>query len=113
MSGISPSAVGSPTTVADVMEKWVDIAGLDDLYLGYVTSPNSFEDIVDLLVPELRRRGIYPDALEPALTLRETVYGKGQTRLRDGHVSSKYKYDVYQEDKPYVDNGQRGEKSSE
>ncbi|CAH0058439.1 unnamed protein product [Clonostachys solani] len=102
MSDISPSAVGSPATVADVMENWINVADLDGFNLGYVTSPGSFEDVVELLVPELRRRGIYPGAVEPGLTARERVYGKGQTRLRDDHAGSKYKYEVYLEEEPYI-----------
>lgn len=107
MSAISPSAVGSPATVADVMENWIEIADLDGFNLGYVTSPGSFEDVVELLVPELRRRGIYPDVVESGLTARERVYGKGQTRLRDDHVGSKYKYETYQEEDLDVVDSQR------
>lgn len=103
MSAISPSAIGSPATVADIMEDWVETADLDGFNLGYVTSPGSFEDVVHLLVPELRRRGIYPEAVESGLTTRERIYGKGQTRLRADHVGSKYKYEVYQEDPDVVD----------
>ncbi|EEU37058.1 uncharacterized protein NECHADRAFT_52142 [Fusarium vanettenii 77-13-4] len=102
MSQISPSAVGSPATVADIMENWINVADVDGFNLGYVTSPGSFEDVVDLLVPELRRRGIYPEAVEPGLAARERVYGKGQARLRDDHIGSKYKYEVYKEEEPFV-----------
>ncbi|KAL6412428.1 Luciferase-like monooxygenase [Ilyonectria robusta] len=109
MSAISPSAVGSPATVADVIERWIEIADLDGFNLGYVTSPGSFEDVVELLVPELRRRGIYPEVIESGLTARERVYGKGQSRLRDDHAGSKYKYEVYQEEEPYIAGGRSGE----
>jgi len=50
------------------------------------------------LIPELRRRGIYPEQEEiEGLTAREKVYGRGQRALRDDHAGSKYKYDVYDE----------------
>lgn len=62
--------------------------------MGYVTSPGSFEDLVDLLVPELRKRGIYAPRGE-SRTLRERVFGPGQNRLRDDHVGSQYKYENY------------------
>jgi hypothetical protein len=64
--------------------------------VGYVTSPGSFEDLVDLLVPELRKRGIYGPKGESG-TLRERVFGAGQKRLRDDHVGSQYKYENYVE----------------
>jgi hypothetical protein len=31
------------------------------------------------------------------------VYGLGQAHLRDDHLGSKYKYNVYKEDPPYVE----------
>lgn len=104
IGGLGPVSVGSPSTVADELERFVNEADVDGFNLGYVTTPGSFEDVVDLLVPELRRRGIYPqaEAQEDGLTAREKVYGKGQSKLRDDHVGSSYKYEVYKEDAPYV-----------
>jgi hypothetical protein len=69
-----------------------------------VTTPGTFEDVVDLLVPELRKRGLYPteEEFQEGLTAREKVYGAGQARLRDDHLGSTYKYDVYKEEAPYV-----------
>ena len=72
------------------------------LIWGDVTTPGTFEDVVDLLIPELRRRGVYPQEIQEGLTAREKVYGAGQNHLRDDHLGSKYKYDVYQEEAPYV-----------
>lgn len=104
IGGLGPVAVGSPERVADEMERWVREADLDGFNLGYVTTPGTFEDVVELLVPELRRRGLYPDAVADedeegeGLTAREKVYGKGQRELRADHPGSKYKYDVYVEE---------------
>lgn len=102
IGGLGPVSVGSPSTVADELERFVREADVDGFNLGYVTTPGSFEDVVDLLVPELRRRGIYPEKQEEGLTAREKVYGKGQSKLRDDHGGSAYKYDVYKEEAPYV-----------
>lgn len=101
IGGLGPVAVGSPGTVADEMERWVREADVDGFNIGYVTTPGTFEEVVDLLIPELRRRGLYPEPLEEQLTAREKIYGKGQKGLRDDHAGSKYKYDVYQEEPPY------------
>ncbi|KAF2146962.1 uncharacterized protein K452DRAFT_242211, partial [Aplosporella prunicola CBS 121167] len=103
IGGLGTVAVGSPKTVADELERWIEEADLDGFNIGYVTTPGTFEDVVDLLVPELRARGIYPELKEDGLTARERVYGKGQAGLRDDHPGSKYKYDVYKEDPPYVE----------
>jgi alkanesulfonate monooxygenase SsuD/methylene tetrahydromethanopterin reductase-like flavin-dependent oxidoreductase (luciferase family) len=98
IGGLGPVGIGSPGRVADEMERWIREADLDGFNLGYVTTPGTFEEVVDLLIPELRRRGLYPESVEDGLTAREKVYGKGQKELRADHPGSRYKYDVYQED---------------
>jgi hypothetical protein len=70
-----------------------------------VTTPGPFEDVVDLLIPELRRWGIYPEEAKDGLTARQKALGAGQIRLRDDHTGSKYKYDVYREDLSYASEG--------
>ncbi|KAF2159661.1 hypothetical protein M409DRAFT_70846 [Zasmidium cellare ATCC 36951] len=102
IGGMSPLSVGSPQTVADDMERWINEGDIDGFNIAYTTTPGTFEDVVELLIPELRRRGLYPEKLEEGLTAREKVYGKGQARLRADHTGSRYNYDVYQEDPPYV-----------
>ncbi|KAH8881376.1 Nitrilotriacetate monooxygenase component A/pristinamycin IIA synthase subunit A [Thozetella sp. PMI_491] len=102
IGGLGPVSVGSPQTVADELEYWIREADVDGFNLSYVTTPGTFEEVVDLLIPELRRRGLYPEPAEgEPVTAREKVYGKGQSRLRDDHTGSRYRYDVYQEDPPY------------
>ena len=104
IGGLGPVGVGSPATVADELERWIEEADLDGFNLGYVTTPGTFEEVVELLIPELRRRGLYPEKrasdAEP-LTIREKVYGKGQSSLRDDHSGSRYKYGVYEEEPPH------------
>ncbi|KAE9978376.1 hypothetical protein BLS_000696 [Venturia inaequalis] len=100
IGGLGPVAVGSPATVADELERWIKEADVDGFNLGYVTTPGTFEDVVELLIPELRRRGLYaqPGERKDGLTAREKVYGEGQSKLREDHTGSRYKYDVYKED---------------
>ncbi|KAB5566336.1 luciferase-like domain-containing protein, partial [Coniochaeta sp. 2T2.1] len=98
IGGLGPVSIGSPATVADELEHWIKEADIDGFNISYVTTPGTFEDVVDLLVPELRRRGLYPESSEDGLTAREKIYGKGQKGLRSDHFGSKYKYDVYVEE---------------
>ncbi|KAH6892890.1 xenobiotic compound monooxygenase, DszA family [Thelonectria olida] len=98
IGGLGPVGVGSPETIADELESWIREADIDGFNLGYVTTPGTFEEVVDLLIPELRKRGLYPEAPEEQLTAREKIYGKGQKGLRDDHTGSQYKYDVYKEE---------------
>ncbi len=99
--GLGPCPVGTPDMVADELQRWIEEGDLDGFNVAYVNTPGSFEDVVDLLVPELRRRGLYPEKPaeeEAGLTAREKVYGRGQKLLRDDHVGASYRYDVYKED---------------
>ncbi|KAK1659079.1 putative dibenzothiophene desulfurization enzyme A [Colletotrichum godetiae] len=95
IGGNGPVPVGSAARVADFLEEWVRIADLDGFNVGHVTSPGSFEDLVDLLVPELRRRGLYghDGLLGDGITLRERIYGADQRHLRNDHFGSRYKYE--------------------
>lgn len=103
IGGLGPVSVGSPSTVADALENWIEEADVDGFNLGYVTTPGTFEDVVDLLIPELRRRGLYASEAQDSLTAREKIYGVGQAKVRDDHPASHYRYDVYKEDAPYVE----------
>ncbi|PVH80444.1 putative dibenzothiophene desulfurization enzyme A [Cadophora sp. DSE1049] len=97
IGGDGPVPVGSAEEIADVLQEWQEVADLDGFNVSSVLAPGSFEDLVYLLVPELRKRGIYTPRGEPG-TFRERIYGTGQKRLRDDHTGSKYKYEVYQEE---------------
>ncbi|KAL4945617.1 hypothetical protein BDV06DRAFT_209353 [Aspergillus oleicola] len=94
IGGNGPLAVGTPEKVADNMEEWIKVADLDGFNIGYVWTPRTFEDVVELLVPELRRRGVYAPQGESG-TMRERVYGQGQNRVRDDHPAAKYRFEVY------------------
>ncbi|KAK6080653.1 xenobiotic compound family [Seiridium cupressi] len=104
LGGLAPLMIGSPSTVADEMERWMREADIDGFTFAQMTAPGTLVDIVELLVPELRNRGIYPDTNikeDEGLSIRERVLGKGQKGLRDDHIGSAYKFDVYKEDPAY------------
>jgi long-chain alkane monooxygenase len=84
VGGMGPTIVGSPATVADELERWADVGDLDGFNITYAIRPGSFQDVVELVVPELRRRGLVRESY-PGTTLRENLYGPGQQRLRDDH----------------------------
>jgi hypothetical protein len=98
--GISPLTIGSPSTVADEMGRWMEVADLDGFIVSHVVTPGSFVDVIELLVPELRR-GLMLGEAEGGLT-RERVFGKGRKGLLPGHAGRKYKFDVHEEEEPYV-----------
>ena len=72
--------VGTPEKVADDIEAWFEQTDVDGLNVAFATSPGDFEDIADMLVPELTRRGRYKQAYAKG-TLREKLFGAGRARL--------------------------------
>jgi long-chain alkane monooxygenase len=90
IGGRGPVVAGSPATVADEMERWIDEADVDGFNLAYAITPGTFEDVVEYLVPELQDRGLLRTSYEGA-TLRESFSGKGQARLRDDHPGARYR----------------------
>jgi alkanesulfonate monooxygenase len=87
IGGIGPVLVGTPASVADEIEAWIEQTGVDGLNLAFAVSPESFEDIADLLVPELTRRGRYKSAYQQG-TLREKLFGPGRARLIPPHPAA-------------------------
>lgn len=83
----SPTAgiflVGSPETVAAQMIEWADETGVDGFNLVRTVEPEGLASIVDLVVPELQRRGAYKTEYATG-TLRNKLFGRGD-RLSSAH----------------------------
>jgi FMN-dependent oxidoreductase (nitrilotriacetate monooxygenase family) len=67
-----PIAVGTPADIADQMEHYMDEGGADGFMLAATHTPGCFEEFVDLVVPELQRRGRYRTRY-PGTTLRDSL----------------------------------------
>ncbi len=70
--------VGTPVTIADAMEEWFSTGAADGFNIQTPYLPGCAEDFVDLVVPELQRRGLFRTAyrgqtLQQRLGLREAV----------------------------------------
>jgi len=89
IGGLGPVFVGSPTTVADILQTWVEETDVDGFNLAYAVSHESFADVVQHLVPELQRRGVYPTAYKEG-TLREKLFGEGPL-LPASHPAAGYR----------------------
>jgi alkanesulfonate monooxygenase SsuD/methylene tetrahydromethanopterin reductase-like flavin-dependent oxidoreductase (luciferase family) len=90
IGGIGPVVVGSPGTVADQLEGWIDETDINGFNLAFVVRPETFADVSDLLVPELQRRGRYKRAYANG-TLREKLFG-GSPWLQKPHVAAGYRW---------------------
>jgi FMN-dependent oxidoreductase (nitrilotriacetate monooxygenase family) len=83
IGGDGPVLVGSAQTVADQLQEWVAETGVDGFNLASVVAPETFEAVVDLLVPELQARGVFKRTYQPG-TLRNKLFGRGD-RLGGAH----------------------------
>ena len=64
--------VGGPKEVADKLEEWFVDRACDGFVFAASYTPGSYEDIVDHVVPELQKRGLYHKDYSGS-TLRENV----------------------------------------
>jgi alkanesulfonate monooxygenase SsuD/methylene tetrahydromethanopterin reductase-like flavin-dependent oxidoreductase (luciferase family) len=51
--------VGDPQSIADSFEEWLDGGAADGFVLMFDALPAGLRDFVDLVVPELQRRGLF------------------------------------------------------
>ncbi|MFB2552575.1 LLM class flavin-dependent oxidoreductase [Ensifer soli] len=66
------TVVGSAETVADTLQDWFENEGADGFNILPPWLPTGLTDFVDLVVPELQRRGLFRTAYE-GRTLRENL----------------------------------------
>jgi len=64
--------VGTPQTIADEMQEWLETEGSDGFNVMFPWLPGGLDDFVDKVVPELQRRGIFRREYE-GRTLRENL----------------------------------------
>ena len=62
--------VGTPETIADEMEQWLEGRGCDGFNIMFPHVPAGLDDFVDKVVPELQRRGLFRQDYE-GTTLRD------------------------------------------
>ena len=91
IGGMAPVIVGSPSKVVDELISRVRDNDIDGFNLAYAVTPESFTDFVDLVVPELQRRGVYKREYTPG-TFREKLFGQGRIRLAADHPAQLYRH---------------------
>ncbi|HEY5320339.1 MAG TPA: LLM class flavin-dependent oxidoreductase [Galbitalea sp.] len=90
IGGLGPFIVGSGVEIADQLQDWVEETDVDGFNLAYAITPGTFEDIVEFVIPELRKRGVYPEEYVEG-TLRQKLHGRGD-RLPSEHKGASYRY---------------------
>ncbi|MBN9562676.1 MAG: LLM class flavin-dependent oxidoreductase [Alphaproteobacteria bacterium] len=66
------SMVGTPATIADTMQEWLESEASDGFNVMFPYLPEGLDDFVERVVPELQRRGIFRREYE-GQTLRENL----------------------------------------
>lgn len=64
--------VGTAETIADDMEEWLHTEGSDGFTVMFPYLPQGLDDVVDRVIPEIQRRGLFRTEYEGA-TLRENL----------------------------------------
>ena len=80
--------VGDPVQVVDQAEAFLAETGAD----GFLVQPDptgTFDDFLDLVLPEMRRRGLVAEPPATAGTLRERMFG--HPHLPDTHPGAAYR----------------------
>ena len=90
VGGYSPLVAGSPVTVADELIGWMTETGVDGFNVKYIVSPRDLTAFVDLVVPELQRRGAYKTSYQEG-TLRQKLSGRGNSLPAD-HPGAEYRF---------------------
>ena len=81
--------VGDPLQVVDELLKWVDETGIDGFNLTRIVNPQSYIDFIDLVIPELQKRGRYKTEYTSG-SFRHKIFGQGDV-LPATHPAAKFR----------------------
>jgi alkanesulfonate monooxygenase SsuD/methylene tetrahydromethanopterin reductase-like flavin-dependent oxidoreductase (luciferase family) len=65
--------IGTPVTIADAMEEWFTTEAADGFNIQTPYLPGCAEDFVDLVIPELQRRGLFRGDYKNGETLQQRL----------------------------------------
>ena len=83
LGGRYPLIVGDGREVAEALLTWVDETGIDGFNVTRTVTPESYEDFIQYVIPELQRRGRFKTEYKQG-SLRHKLIGKGE-RLPSSH----------------------------
>lgn len=81
--------VGTPQQIADELARWQD-AGVDGINIMYETTPGSFIDFIDHVLPELQKRDMAQREYAPG-TLRQKLFNTEDGQLPDSHPAKRWR----------------------
>ena len=91
LAALGQLLVGSAEQVADELQSLARDTGVDGFNVSYAVTPESFTDLVDLVIPELQRRGAFKHEYREG-TLREKLSADGRGRLPERHPGAAHRW---------------------
>lgn len=86
---LSTQIIGTPETIADQLSEW-QAAGIDGVNMIYHTTPGSFAEFIEGVIPVLQHRGLaQKDYAEGSF--RERLFPGRSARLVDRHPAAAYR----------------------
>lgn len=110
----SATFVGTPDQVADQIEKFVEISDVDGFNFTYVVWPETFENLVDLVIPKLQAKGLaQTEYTTESGTYRENLYfQKGQSFVPETHPAYNLRWTENDTQQEFEEKLQKVEKST-
>ena len=90
IGGTAPVIVGGPEKCADELISWFEETGVSGFNFANAAKFADMQALGEFVVPELQRRG-YMRTAYTGSTLREGLFGEGQTRLPQDHPGAKFR----------------------
>lgn len=87
VGGSTTTLVGTPEQIADALQEWQRDTGCDGFNISHAIRTETFTDFIDLVVPELQRRGIFKRGYGEG-TYREKLFGRGRSRIATPHPAA-------------------------
>lgn len=87
VGGSTTTLVGTPDQIADALQQWQRDTDCDGFNISHAIRTETFTDFIDLVVPELQRRGVFKRAYGEG-TYREKLFGKGRSHLAAPHPAA-------------------------
>lgn len=84
--------VGTPDEVADQIEALIDYTDLDGFNVYQAITPATLKDVVELVVPELQKRGRYRTAYSDT-SFRDRLFNTGN-RISERHIAHHHQVEV-------------------
>ena len=89
LGGRYAAITGDASAVADELQSWIEDGEVDGFNLSRIVVPESYEDFIDIVVPELQDRGLYKTAYAEG-SLRRKLFGEGD-RLPERHAGGSHR----------------------